>query len=123
MITIFKAMDKDKNGELSSEEIEGAVAALKTCDKNEDGKIQYTAGAPFEGKPAFDGENRGNNDERLLTNTPTDNTNELYVDRDIMVLANPEIAQLPNWVIALVAAGGLAAAITLAFGAALAIGG
>ena len=38
---------------------------------------------------------------------PTDNANEVYVDRDIMVLANPEIAALPAWVIALVAAGGL----------------
>ena len=42
--------------------------------------------------------------------------NELSVDRDIMVLANPEIAQLPNWVIALVAAGGLAAALSTAAG-------
>ena len=38
------------------------------------------------------------------------------VDRDIMVLANPEIANLPNWVIALVAAGGLAAALSTAAG-------
>ncbi|QEP43827.1 hypothetical protein D5085_12240 [Ectothiorhodospiraceae bacterium BW-2] len=43
------------------------------------------------------------------------------VDRDIMVLANPEIAQLPNWVIALVAAGGLAAALSTAAGLLLAI--
>ncbi|MDF1527731.1 MAG: VC_2705 family sodium/solute symporter, partial [Sedimenticola sp.] len=48
-------------------------------------------------------------------------TNELKVDRDIMVLANPEIAQLPNWVIALVAAGGLAAALSTAAGLLLAI--
>ena len=38
-----------------------------------------------------------------------DNLNEVYIDRDIMVLANPEIAKLPAWVMALVAAGGLAA--------------
>ncbi|MCW8903113.1 sodium:solute symporter family protein [Sedimenticola sp.] len=47
--------------------------------------------------------------------------NELKVDRDIMVLANPEIAKLPNWVIALVAAGGLAAALSTAAGLLLAI--
>ena len=43
------------------------------------------------------------------------------IDNDIMVLANPEIAQLPNWVIALVAAGGLAAALSTAAGLLLAI--
>jgi cation/acetate symporter len=48
-------------------------------------------------------------------------TNELMVDRDIMVLANPEIAELPNWVIALVAAGGLAAALSTAAGLLLVI--
>lgn len=63
-------------------------------DKNKDGKIQYVADA---------------------------STNELTIDRDIMVLANPEIAQLPNWVIALVAAGGLAAALSTAAGLLLVI--
>jgi cation/acetate symporter len=48
-------------------------------------------------------------------------TNELTVNRDIMVLANPEIAQLPGWVIALVAAGGLAAALSTAAGLLMAI--
>ncbi|HEX9825214.1 MAG TPA: VC_2705 family sodium/solute symporter, partial [Flavobacteriaceae bacterium] len=47
--------------------------------------------------------------------------NELVVDNDIMVLANPEIAKLPNWVIALVAAGGLAAALSTAAGLLLVI--
>jgi len=47
--------------------------------------------------------------------------NELYVDRDIMVLANPEIANLPSWVIALMAAGGIAAALSTAAGLLLAI--
>ncbi|MDH3303812.1 MAG: cation acetate symporter [Gammaproteobacteria bacterium] len=47
--------------------------------------------------------------------------NELIVDRDIMVLANPEIAGLPNWVIALVAAGGIAAALSTAAGLLLVI--
>ena len=49
-----------------------------------------------------------------IINYTNDKNNELYVDRDIMVLANPEIANLPNWVIALVAAGGLAAALSTA---------
>src|SRR5690606_5465447 len=44
------------------------------------------------------------------------NINELSIDKDIMVLANPEIANLPNWVIALVAAGGMAAALSTAAG-------
>ena len=42
------------------------------------------------------------------------NDNEVYIDRDIVVLASPEIANLPGWVIALVAAGGLAAALSTA---------
>src|SRR5210317_522813 len=68
---------------------------LQFEDKNGDGRIQYTA-----------------NKE----------TNEMVkVDRDIMVLANPEIARLPHWVIALVAAGGLAAALSTAAGLLLAI--
>ena len=50
-----------------------------------------------------------------------DDSNELYVDRDIMVLANPEIANLPNWIVALVAAGGLAAALSTAAGLLLVI--
>jgi len=89
-------------------------------DKNQDGKIQYTAGKPFAGKPKFD-EGRGQSGERIVVNQPVDGTNELYIDRDIMVLANPEIAQLPNWVIALVAAGGLAAALSTAAGLLLVI--
>ena len=63
-------------------------------DKNNDGLIQYTADAA---------------------------TNELDVDVDIMVLANPEIANLPNWVIALLAAGALAAALSTAAGLLLVI--
>ena len=67
---------------------------LKFNDKNQDGNIQYVA----------------------------DNSiNELYVDPDIMVLANPEIANLPGWVIGLVAAGGLAAALSTAAGLLLVI--
>ena len=67
---------------------------LKFNDKNADGLIQYVADAQL---------------------------NELVVDRDIMVLANPEIADLPAWVIALVAAGGLAAALSTAAGLLLVI--
>ncbi|MEM6344169.1 MAG: sodium:solute symporter family protein [Bacteroidota bacterium] len=91
-------------------------------DKNGDGKVQMAAGPAFEGKKIeFEGERRESNGERVVANTPTANANELYVDRDIMVLANPEIAQLPNWVIALVAAGGLAAALSTAAGLLLVI--
>lgn len=50
-----------------------------------------------------------------------DERNEMTIDRDIMVLANPEIAQLPNWVIALIAAGGIAAALSTAAGLLLVI--
>ncbi len=89
-------------------------------DKNEDGAIQYAAGMPFTGKPEFS-ELRGAQGERLVTNPSAANANELYIDRDIMVLANPEIAGLPNWVIALVAAGGLAAALSTAAGLLLVI--
>jgi cation/acetate symporter len=63
-------------------------------DKNNDGAVQYVA------NPSI---------------------NELTIDKDIMVLANPEIAHLPNWVIALVAAGGLAAALSTAAGLLLVI--
>ncbi|MEE8313678.1 MAG: sodium:solute symporter family protein [Myxococcota bacterium] len=57
----------------------------------------------------------------VITYAPDDATNELHVDRDIMVLANPEIAGLPAWVVALVAAGGLAAALSTAAGLLLVI--
>lgn len=50
-----------------------------------------------------------------------DERNEMTIDRDIMVLANPEIAELPNWVVALVAAGGVAAALSTAAGLLLVI--
>ncbi|MCB0472501.1 MAG: cation acetate symporter, partial [Flavobacteriaceae bacterium] len=66
-----------------------ATGLITFDDKNNDGKVQY------------------------LANTEK---NELSIDPDIMVLANPEIARLPNWVIALVAAGGLAAALSTAAG-------
>ena len=94
---------------------------LAWVDKNGDGKVQYVAGAALNGKPSFaaadDGTPaRGASGERLVSNSNPETKNELYVDRDIVVLANPEIANLPNWVIALVAAGGLAAALSTAAG-------
>ena len=93
---------------------------LAWMDKNNDGVITYRAGAPFKGKPVFSGE-AGPAGQRMLKNEATDNSNELYIDNDIMVLATPEISQLPNWVIALVAAGGLAAALSTAAGLLLVI--
>jgi cation/acetate symporter len=107
---------------------------LAWYDHNGDGKVQHAAGSAFDGgKPKFvsneDGSpKRGGHDERVVSN-PSEGkraegapfANEIYVDRDIMVLANPEIADLPFWVIALVAAGGLAAALSTAAGLLLAI--
>lgn len=90
-------------------------------DKNGDGKIQYVKGNALDGKKPVFTEARGPGGERLLANANPNSKNELYVDRDIMVLANPEIANLPNWVIALVAAGGLAAALSTAAGLLLVI--
>jgi cation/acetate symporter len=81
---------------------------LKFEDKNGDGRVQYynDGNADFAAKA----EGFGWKGNEMVT-----------VDRDIMVLANPEIAGLPNWVIALVAAGGLAAALSTAAGLLLAI--
>jgi cation/acetate symporter len=95
-------------------------------DKNGDGLIQYGPGAAFVGKPEYTLDESGESvlgsfGEVMLKNVATDNGNELYVDRDIMVLANPEIANLPAWVVALVAAGGLAAALSTAAGLLLVI--
>ena len=88
---------------------------LAWVDKNQDGKIQYRAGAAFAEKPVFV-EERGEYGQRMIKNQLHQGPNELYIDRDIMVLANPEIAQLPAWIIALVAAGALAAALSTAAG-------
>ncbi len=96
------------------------TSLLAWVDKNGDGKVQYKNGPAFDGKPSFVSENgapkRGPLGQRVLDNKLTDNGNELYIDRDIMVLANPEIARLPNWVVALVVAGALAAALSTAAG-------
>ncbi len=89
-------------------------------DRNGDGVMQYRSGDAIVGAPVYT-EERGPSGERLTENATPPGENEVYVDRDIMVLANPEIAQLPGWVIALVAAGGLAAALSTAAGLLLVI--
>jgi len=81
---------------------------LKFEDKNNDGRVQYY--------------NDKNEDFVASTAQPNGwQGNELSVDNDIIVLANPEIAALPDWVIALVAAGGVAAALSTAAGLLLVI--
>ena len=98
------------------------IGLIAWKDKNNDEHIQYSFGNALEGvKPNFDN-GRGRSGERLVNNNPDlSNSNEVYIDRDIMVLANPEIAQLPGWVVALVAAGALAAALSTAAGLLLVI--
>jgi cation/acetate symporter len=97
------------------------IGLISWSDKNNDGIIQYGPGNALENtKPIFSN-NRGVNGERVVINNLSKNKNEIYIDRDIMVLANPEIAALPNWVIALVAAGALAAALSTAAGLLLVI--
>jgi len=82
---------------------------LKFEDKNGDGRIQYYNSATK------------NEAVKAKAEAAGWKGNELTVNADIIVLANPEIALLPNWVIALVAAGGLAAALSTAAGLLLAI--
>jgi len=94
-----KAPDWFKNWE--------ATGLIQFEDKNGDGIIQY-----------YNDKNEAYVAEAAARGWAG---NELVVDRDIMVLANPEIARLPNWVIALVAAGGLAAALSTAAGLMLVI--
>lgn len=98
------------------------VGLIAWNDKNADGLIRYEAGNTFkDGRPKFI-DAIGPSSERLTSNiSDNSNGNEIYIDRDIMVLANPEIANLPGWVIALVAAGGLAAALSTAAGLLLVI--
>ncbi|MFT7612050.1 MAG: cation/acetate symporter [Parvicellaceae bacterium] len=92
-------------------------------DKNNDGVITYYKGDVFAAakeKPLFI-EGVGTHGQRMLSNSLGESKNEVYIDKDIMVLANPEIAGLPDWVIALVAAGALAAALSTAAGLLLVI--
>lgn len=90
-------------------------------DKNNDGAVQYHGGAAFiPPVPQFNSVT-GAYGERQMHNASSASPNEVYIDRDIMVLANPEIADLPGWVVALVAAGGVAAALSTAAGLLLVI--
>lgn len=83
---------------------------LKFEDKNGDGKVQY-----------YDDKTKDPKKIEQFKSEGLAGNEMVKVDRDIMVLANPEIANLPNWVIAVVAAGGLAAALSTAAGLLLAI--
>ncbi len=102
---LLETVTYEQNGELQDIRYDDAPEWFKNWEKtelikfndiNEDGKIQY----------------RGSKSET---------ENELEINQDIMVLANPEIAKLPNWIIGLVAAGGLAAALSTAAGLLLVI--
>ena len=97
------------------------IGLIAWQDKNGDNKITYASGDAFvPAKPVFN--NSSDEGPRPITNSPNEMTdNEVYIDRDIVVLASPEIANLPGWVIALVAAGGLAAALSTAAGLLLVI--
>ena len=107
-------------------------------DHNADGRTQYAAGDAFTGrqhKPIYWGaaeDKVARNfyfNQRHVINPSSGEfdpkvqpfANEIYVDPDIMVLANPEIAKLPDWVIALIAAGAMAAALSTAAGLLLVI--
>ena len=98
------------------------IGLIAWKDKNNDGIINYSNGNALDGvKPKYI-DKEGDYGERATINNPDlSNSNEIYIDNDIMVLANPEIAQLPNWIIALVAAGALAAALSTAAGLLLVI--
>ena len=98
-----------------------STGLIAWADKNEDGIIQYGPGNALSPvKPIFN-DLKGSFGQRLVDNELTNSKNEMYIDRDIIVLANPEIAGLPPWVIALVAAGGVAAALSTAAGLLLVI--
>ncbi len=95
-------------------ESQGMIAWV---DKNEDGMMQYRAGNVFAGKPSFVDSKRLENGPRPVSNEIDHSSgNEVYYDKDIIVLANPEMAGLPKWVIALVMAGCVAAALSTAAG-------
>ena len=103
----------EETGNLAYEERPGwfrtweETGLLAFDDKNDDGRIQYY--------------NDANPEFAELASAHGWQGNELTVDRDIIVLANPEIAALPDWVVALVAAGGIAAALSTAAGLLLVI--
>ncbi|MFL2911977.1 MAG: sodium:solute symporter family protein [Opitutales bacterium] len=96
-------------------ESQGMIAWV---DKNEDGIMQYRAGDVFSGKPIFVEEtDEASTGPRKVSNEINfASENEVYYDKDIIVLANPEMAGLPPWLIALVMAGCVAAALSTAAG-------
>jgi len=107
-----------------------AVAAMARLNLHETIQPQNAENLAYAERPAWfkNWEKTGllvfkdKNNDGLISYTADPATNEMVkVDKDIMVLANPEVARLPNWVIALVAAGGLAAALSTAAGLLLAI--
>lgn len=109
-----------------------ATGQMAWVDKNGDGKIQYFGPGKSEfgvntvflgGQPVYpdneapEGQRRGEHGERLLANkADLSNPNELWFGNDIMVMANPSMAGLPMWVIALLMAGCIAAALSTAAG-------
>ena len=102
---LLKTVSPEQNGELVDVRYEDVPAWFKNWEMTE--LIKF---------------NDLNNDGRIQYRGPKSTVaNELEIDPDIMVLANPEIAKLPNWIIGLVAAGGLAAALSTAAGLLLVI--
>lgn len=98
------------------------IGLIAWRDKNNDGLIQHAPGNAFDPvKPRYLDSNDESGERMIVNDSQVSSKNEVYIDRDIMVLANPEIAGLPPWVIALVAAGALAAALSTAAGLLLVI--
>src|SRR5690606_11091817 len=104
---LFFVLNATPPTEIYTLSLHDALPILTFDDKNQDGNIDYynDENPEYAAKAAAEGK-RGN---------------ELTIDKDIMVLANPEIARLPGWVIGLVVAGGLAAALSTAAGLLLVI--
>ena len=99
-----------------------SIGLIAWQDKNLDGKITYASGDAFiPQKPNYLTRLQANEPRPLSNKSNSSSMNEVYIDRDIVVLANPEIAGLSGWVIALIAAGGLAAALSTAAGLLLVI--
>ena len=95
-------------------EAQGMIAWV---DKNQDGIMQYRAGEVFTGKPVYlDNADDKDGPRKISNEINYESENEVYYDKDIIVLANPEMAGLPPWVIALVMAGCVAAALSTAAG-------
>ena len=95
-------------------ETQGMIAWV---DKNQDGIMQYRAGEVFTGKPVYlDNADDEDGPRKISNEINYESENEVYYDKDIIVLANPEMAGLPPWVIALVMAGCVAAALSTAAG-------